>query len=838
MALLIYTSGTTGTPKGIVYDHRMLMHGLYFFAWECKMDQSTVALMKSPYFWAVIEWEVFPALVSGGKLVVASHDGHKKPDYLANVVSNYRVDVLMITPQVMDLVLDIHEAKINEEPLRSVKHILTIGEPLTSALANRIVQTKGMDATLYNAYGATESSATVYPVPKTGIPSKWGNKVPVGLPQPHVKVYVMKVADADAGYHSASSLQLCALGEAGEICFGGVLAARYWKRDDLTKEKWIQHEKFGRLYRTGDLGKWTDGVLDVVGRTDRQVKIRGVRVEPEEIEAVLKKLTVPTASDQVVLEFDGSPKPASEGASPVRRAALKEVSVATSKEPSELVAFVSLREGVSGITIDTLRGHCQANLTPGYVPKFYVILPELPKLPNGKFNLRELAERAAEHAEEEGEVIIDSLGQMKRLSTWALFENAVIHRCYAYWMIGVLTDHYSRCLTDSDADGEYYRFCTVWARRSILPWTEILIRSFGNDQDLFGFIMLGTYQDSRPDTPGGRPTVKLGAKDFFVFLLYMFTALPFPQILSFLTGGLAWPLFWNGNPAPTDMWSWNYMRVNSIASDHRWYLGMVLAARVYMQICEVLKVPAWVQGVIITIPNFISASSRSRASAFDVCVPASAIAPGHADKWASDYKVTKWVFAYIFRDFGADAGGCPIFLAWDHWYLTFYVWCFHYLRSVVEVATKHLPKGPTWAAAATGVSMTLGVAMALFHYPNEVLESGTGSQWAWLEIGVDILQPTLFALGMTYLPFDMAWWGNTTLGSYVFHFFFRDHVSWLFQKIGSSLGRDTDPTGLLLFLTVVGLCGIYTTVLGPLGHYLLISPSFLYAKMTKVSASA
>lgn len=845
MALLIYTSGTTGAPKGIVYDQRHLMHGVYFFGWQCKMDQSTVALLKSPYFWAVIEWEMFPALVNGGKLVVASPDGHKKPDYLANVIKSHQVSVLMITPQVMDLVLDIHEAKSNEQPLKSVKHVVTVGEPLGCALADRTVKMRGMDVQVHNFYGASESSCTVYTVPKTGVPDTWKNKAPAGQPQPHAKVYIMKAEEEGSPSHSSSAnLQLCPLGEAGEICFGGVLAACYWKREDLTAQKWVEHEKFGRLYRTGDLGKWNQGVLEVVGRTDRQVKIRGVRVEPEEIEAVLKKFMVQTPLDRSVMELDSFPDPrmAAHGVlgdsmvGPVSRVALKEVSVVASKEPSELVAFVSLREGISDVTIEMLRGHCQANLTPGYVPKFYVILPELPKLPNGKPNLKELVERATEHSAEEGEVVMDSLGQMKKLSKWALFENAVIHRCYAYWMIGVLTDHYARCAMDTNANGEFYSFCSVLGRKSVQPWTEILIRSFGNDQDLFGFIMLGAYQDSRPATPKAPPKVNLGAKDLFVFTVYLMMALPIPQVLKFLSGGIAWPLFWDGQQAPTDEWSWDYMRVNSMTSDHRWYLGMVLTARVYMQICEVLHVPGWVQGLIMTIPCFVSASSDTRASAFDVCVPAAAINPVDASDWASNYKITKYVFAFVFRDFGATDGGCPMFLGWVQWYLAFYVWCFHYLRAFVGTATTHLPKGPVWAAAATGASMTLGVTMALFHYPNQVLESGTGLQWAWLEVGVDIIQPTLFALGMAYLPINMAWWGNTTLGCYVFHFYFRDRVSWLFQQISTVLDKNTDPTGLLLFFAIVGLCLIFTSVLGPLGHYLLLSPSFLYARLAKVFA--
>ena len=91
VAMLIYTSGSTGEPKGIVYDHQHLLHGAWFWAEEHGMSESSVQLFKSPYFWAVMEWEVFPALIRGGKLVVASADGHKSPQYMAQTIEKFHV---------------------------------------------------------------------------------------------------------------------------------------------------------------------------------------------------------------------------------------------------------------------------------------------------------------------------------------------------------------------------------------------------------------------------------------------------------------------------------------------------------------------------------------------------------------------------------------------------------------------------------------------------------------------------------------------------------------------------------------------------------------------------
>jgi len=92
-------------------------------------------------------------------------------------------------------------------------------------------------------------------------------------------------------------------------------------------------------------------------------------------------------------------------------------------------------------------------------------------------------------------------------------------------------------------------------------------------------------------------------------------------------------------------------------------------------------------------------------------------------------------------------------------------------------------------------------------------------------------QPMLFALGMTYLPLNMAWWGNTTLGCYVFHFYFRDTFTTMFLHMGRAF--NFDATGLLLPLCIIGICGAFTTICGPFGHYLLLSPTLVYARFKK-----
>jgi hypothetical protein len=779
--MLVFTSGTTGSPKGIVYDHRHLSHGTWTFAEHCQMDADSVALLKSPYFWAIVEWELFPALTRGGKLVVASPEGHKSPSYLANTIKATEVGVLLITPQVLDLLLDVHEAEPESRLLHQLRHVVAVGEPLGCALANRCVRM--LAASLHNFYGASESSCATFTVPPTGMDlALFPNKVPAGLPQPHSRVYVV------SGQDHAGRLRRAPAGEAGEVCFGGVLAARYWRQEELTREKWVDDPSLGRLYRTGDLGRWRGGMLEVIGRTDRQVKIRGVRVEPEEVEAVLRK-------------YAGA---APESTSPV----LKEVAVVPTNEPAELVAFVSVRAGgPKTISPEDLRAHCRGSLTTAYVPKFFVVLGALPLLPNGKANLQELRRLASRHAAEgEDEIVLDSLGHMKKMSKSALLETAVIHRCYAFWMIGVLSDHFCRCAMDVDAERSIQRFCTSLARQDVRPWTEILIRSLGNDQDMFGFILLGAYQDSRPvGAEGAR--VDFGLKDLYMFAVYLAAAMPLPQLLKYIFHSDCWPIYWMGDPEPTAVWGSSYMQVTSHVGGHRWYLWMIIMSRLYLAACERCRLPGWLQCVLIAVPALIPVEFAG-----DIC---SAI-PGEDS--AFEY-LAAWVF-------DASAGSCGAYYRWVQWYVCIYVVAFHFIRPITKRLVPILPRGRTWGAIALSLSFFIGLVMAMYHYPNYALEGEKASMWwAFLEIAATIVQPALLVYGMAHVPLNLQWWGNTTLGCYIFHFYFRDQFSVIIMNLSTSLAWD--PTGVLLLIMLLGLFVSFTTVMGPLGHYLLVLPKLL-----------
>ena len=151
--------------------------------------------------------------------------------------------------------------------------------------------TPGLHAKLWNMYGATEAGCTYF-VCEKGDEARlrdYPEGVPAGVPQSYVDVYVMRLVD-----DTADQLVPVATGEVGEICFGGggqagFLACGYWRRPDLTRAVFLNTKSYGRIYRTGDAGQWRNGEVVVCGRLDRQVKVHGVRIQPESIEAVLKR---------------------------------------------------------------------------------------------------------------------------------------------------------------------------------------------------------------------------------------------------------------------------------------------------------------------------------------------------------------------------------------------------------------------------------------------------------------------------------------------------------------------------------------------------------------------
>jgi amino acid adenylation domain-containing protein len=286
LAYVIYTSGSTGSPRGAMNSHRAIVNRLRWMQRTFGLTAADRVLQKTPISFDVSVWEFFWPLMTGTTLVLARPEGHRDPCYLATLIAREQVTTVHFVPSMLRLFLD--------EPLvarcDSLRRVICSGEELPYALQRRFFEISG--AELHNLYGPTEAAVDV---------TAWrcdrddpGPRVPIGRPVDNTAIYVLDT-------HGEPT----PIGVPGELCIGGVQVARgYLGRPDLTDERFISDpfssQPGGRMYRTGDLARWrADGVLEYLGRQDRQVKIGGVRVEPGEVEAAMREH--PSVRDIVVV---------------------------------------------------------------------------------------------------------------------------------------------------------------------------------------------------------------------------------------------------------------------------------------------------------------------------------------------------------------------------------------------------------------------------------------------------------------------------------------------------------------------------------------------------------
>ncbi|MFF2554469.1 non-ribosomal peptide synthase/polyketide synthase [Nocardia sp. NPDC058058] len=270
LAYLIYTSGSTGRPKGVAVEHRSVVNRLLWMARQYGVNTADVVLQKTPITFDVSVWELFLPLITGARLVLAVPGGHRDPAYLAATIRRERVTTVHFVPSMLAEFL-------NDLPgeSSSLRQIIASGEALPVGVAQRARTVSG--ATVHNLYGPTEAAVDVT---YHQVGAADALLVPIGRPVANTGVYVLDD-------------RLCpvAPGVAGELYLAGVQLARgYRGRADLTAERFVA-DPFGtgaRLYRTGDVVRWTrSGELVYLGRSDFQVKVRGLRIEPGEIETAL-----------------------------------------------------------------------------------------------------------------------------------------------------------------------------------------------------------------------------------------------------------------------------------------------------------------------------------------------------------------------------------------------------------------------------------------------------------------------------------------------------------------------------------------------------------------------
>ncbi|MGM7649306.1 amino acid adenylation domain-containing protein, partial [Nocardia sp. JW2] len=361
-AYVIFTSGSTGRPKGVAVPHSTVVNQIRWITAEYGIGADDVVLFKTPATFDVSVWELFGPLSTGGSLVVASPDGHRDPQYLADVIAAQRVTMTSFVPSMLTVFAgSVDAAAVEGGALSSLRALLIAGEAFTGDAVAALRRVS--DADLFNLYGPTEFTVHATHGP---VADQVDGAVPIGAPVWNAEAYVL-----DARLHPVPA------GVAGELYLAGSQLARgYFGRPDLTADRFVA-DPFGddgaRMYRTGDLVRRDEhGVITYLGRTDFQVKLRGLRIELGEIEAALTAHA--TVGQAVVI---------------VRSDA---------RTGDQLVGYVVPSAGAT-VETETLRAHLGAQLPSYMVPAAFVVLDEMPLSANGKLDRRALPDPVFEARE-------------------------------------------------------------------------------------------------------------------------------------------------------------------------------------------------------------------------------------------------------------------------------------------------------------------------------------------------------------------------------------------------------------------------------------------------------
>ncbi|OLU26329.1 non-ribosomal peptide synthetase [Pseudomonas sp. PA15(2017)] len=347
LAYVIYTSGSTGLPKAVGVGYGALIERLHWMHAHYAVGPGDVLLQKAPLSFDVSVWECLLPLVSGARLVLAGQGEHRDPQRLVQLVCEQGVTLLHFVPPLLQLFVD--EPEVGA--CTSLRHLFSGGETLPAELCRRIHE-RLPQVVLHNRYGPTESAINVIHWRCTG---EEAVRVPIGRPLSNV---ISEIREAD--------WQLAATGARGELLLGGSALARgYLGQPALTASRFLPAEGGGRLYRSGDLACWRgDGVLDYLGRLDEQVKLRGVRIELDEVRNAI--LAQPGVRQALVVLGDGP-------------------------GGGQLLAYLVVAGEESAAALaERIRGALRQVLPEPMLPAHILRLEQFPLTPSGKLDRRAL----------------------------------------------------------------------------------------------------------------------------------------------------------------------------------------------------------------------------------------------------------------------------------------------------------------------------------------------------------------------------------------------------------------------------------------------------------------
>ena len=350
-AAIFYTSGSTGTPKGVAVTHEYSMQRLAW-GWETyPFSRVDVVAQHTTLNFVVSLWEFFSGLLKGNPTLIVPEDLTKDPVRLVKMLSEFKVTHFLAVPSLTRMIVN-SELEISKF-LSSIKYWISCGEPLSIELYEHFFQHLPK-IQWFNQYGASEVfDVAAYPIQKKEIDSyqKEGfHTVPVGYPVSDTMIHILN-----------DWMNPVPLGTVGELYIeASRIAMGYVQREEETKKRFLSNPfepvYSKRLYRMGDLGKYLpDGKIQIIGRRDNQVKIRGIRIEIEGIEAEIRKIQ--NVEECVVIANKRS------------------------KREKYLIAYL-----VTKNTPENIRKELENKLPVYMIPSLFIFVKSLPKKANGKYD--------------------------------------------------------------------------------------------------------------------------------------------------------------------------------------------------------------------------------------------------------------------------------------------------------------------------------------------------------------------------------------------------------------------------------------------------------------------
>lgn len=364
-AHILYTSGSTGVPKGVLVPHRGIIR-LVRDQHYIRFGPDLVFLQSSNTAFDASTFEIWGAMLNGATLVFPEEEKVTLAD-IARQIERHGVDTVLFPTGLFNLMV---EEQL--DALRRLKHLCTGGDVMSVTHVRTALGAVG-PGRIINLYGPTENSVVVT-YKAVDSEADIGTQVPIGIPIDHTTVRVVKADGSTAGP-----------GEGGELRAGGVgVALGYWQRPELTAERFVPGPDGTLEYRTGDQVRWNaQGELEFMGRDDDQVKVRGFRIEPGEIENAIAEVAGIKRSAVVVRNDAAGNK--------------------------QLVAYLVAQDAAivedakaARTFCNKVREHLRGRLPEHMVPNAFLVLPAIPLTPNGK------TDRAALPAPEQSRPDLDT----------------------------------------------------------------------------------------------------------------------------------------------------------------------------------------------------------------------------------------------------------------------------------------------------------------------------------------------------------------------------------------------------------------------------------------------